>query len=747
MPPSRASKTTLPSKDDVRRFLQDSTGKIGRRELARAFGVTGSQRAALNAIVRDLVDEGLIEGGRGRRRKAPTTEGLPSVTVVEVVEIDVDGEPYARPLGWHGETEPPRIIVVPDRRSPATPGVGDRVLARLKKVDGEYQAHVMRFVGTGPSQVLGVYRLVGGQGRLQPTDRKLKHEFVVAGVDSAGASPGELVLADVLSGRRIGLKRARVTERLGHLGESRSFSLISLHTHGIPTVFSAAALAEANAATLPARGARADLTHLPLVTIDPDDARDFDDAVWAAADDDPTNAGGWHIVVAIADVAHFVRPASALDNAARERGNSVYFPDRVVPMLPEALSSELCSLKPGVRRPCLAVHMWFDSEGRRTRHRFERATMRSAARLTYGQAQSARDGRADEATGPLADSVIAPLFDAYVALQRERMRRKPLDIAMPEFDIRIDDASAILGVTQKPRHDSHRLIEEFMIQANVAAAESLTKSAAPGLYRVHDAPHPEKVNALRDLLKGLGYTLAKGQVLRPAHFNQILAKAAGTPHLRLLNEVVLRCQAQALYSPADIGHFGLNLRRYTHFTSPIRRYADLVAHRALITSLGLGEGGLDPTREEDYETLGEHISVAERRAMAAERDAVSRFMSAYMTDRIGAQFAGRISGVARFGLFVALDETGAEGIVPMRSLGDDYYHHDEARHALVGRASKRVYRLGDRVEVRLHDADPVTDSLVFELLGDAGFDPPPARKQRKPGAAKRAQRSRWSPRL
>ena len=399
MPPSRASKTTLPSKDDVRRFLQDSTGKIGRRELARAFGVTGSQRAALNAIVRDLVDEGLIEGGRGRRRKAPTTEGLPSVTVVEVVEIDVDGEPYARPLGWHGETEPPRIIVVPDRRSPATPGVGDRVLARLKKVDGEYQAHVMRFVGTGPSQVLGVYRLVGGQGRLQPTDRKLKHEFVVAGVDSAGASPGELVLADVLSGRRIGLKRARVTERLGHLGESRSFSLISLHTHGIPTVFSAAALAEANAATLPARGARADLTHLPLVTIDPDDARDFDDAVWAAADDDPTNAGGWHIVVAIADVAHFVRPASALDNAARERGNSVYFPDRVVPMLPEALSSELCSLKPGVRRPCLAVHMWFDSEGRRTRHRFERATMRSAARLTYGQAQSARDGRADEATG------------------------------------------------------------------------------------------------------------------------------------------------------------------------------------------------------------------------------------------------------------------------------------------------------------------------------------------------------------
>ena len=746
MPPSRASKTTLPSKDDVRRFLQASTGKIGRRELARAFSVTGSQRAALNAIVRDLVDEGLIEGGRGRRRKAPTSVDLPRVTVVEVVEIDGDGEPYARPLGWRGETEPPRIIVVADRRSPAAPGVGDRVLARLKKVDGEYQAHVMRFVGTHPSQVLGVYRLVGGQGRLQPTDRKLRQEFVVAGVDSAGASPGELVLADVLSGRRIGLKRARVTERLGHLGEARSYSLISLHTHGIPTVFSEAALAEASAASLPARGSRADLTHLPLVTIDPDDARDFDDAAWAAADDDPANAGGWHVVVAIADVAHFVRPASALDSAARLRGNSVYFPDRVVPMLPEALSSELCSLKPGVRRPCLAVHMWFDSEGRRTRYRFERATMRSAARLTYGQVQSARDGRADEATVPLLDAVIAPLFGAYAALQRERMRRKPLDIAMPEYDIRIDDEGAILGVAQKPRLDSHRLIEEFMIQANVAAAESLTKSGAPSLYRVHDAPDPEKVNALRDLLKGLGYRLAKGQVLRPDHFNQILAKAAGTPHLRLLNEVILRCQAQALYSPANIGHFGLNLMRYAHFTSPIRRYADLVAHRALITFLGLGEAGLDPAREEDYESLGELISVAERRAMAAERDAVSRFMSAYMTDRIGAQLAGRISGVSRFGLFVALDETGAEGIVPMRSLGDDYYHHDEARHALVGRASKRVYRLGDRVEVRLHDADPVTGSLVFELLGDAGFDLPPARKQRKPGAAKRARRGKRSPR-
>jgi ribonuclease R len=556
--------------------------------------------------------------------------------------------------------------------------------------------------------------------------------------DAGGAQPGELVLAEPQPGRAYGLTPARIVERLGSTDNPRAISLIAVHTHDIPTAFPPAAIAQAEAATPVTPAGRLDLRDVPLVTIDGADARDFDDAVWAEPDSHADNEGGWHLLVAIADVAHYVRPGDALDRAAYERGNSVYFPDRVVPMLPEALSNDLCSLRPKEDRACLAAQLWIDRHGRLKRHRFDRAIMRSAARLTYEQVQAARDGRADDTTGPLAEPVLKPLYGAYRVLAEARRKRGTLEIDLPERQIVIGQDGKVARIAPRARLDSHKLIEEFMILANVAAAEALEGRRQPCMYRVHDAPDPERVQALREFLETLGFSLAKGQVLKPAQFNHILEKSAGTPHARMIHELVLRSQAQAQYSPDNLGHFGLALRRYAHFTSPIRRYSDLLVHRALIGGFGLGAGGIGPEEGARFPELGEHISGTERRAVAAERDASDRYIAAFLADRVGAVFPGAISGVTRFGLFITLDETGADGLIPMRRLPDDYYEHDEARHCLIGRSSGRRFDLGGTVVVRLVEADPVTASLLFDLI--EGGSEGPAGGGRRRGLSRQDRR-------
>ncbi|HEX7006026.1 MAG TPA: VacB/RNase II family 3'-5' exoribonuclease, partial [Alphaproteobacteria bacterium] len=475
------------------------------------------------------------------------------------------------------------------------------------------------------------------------------------------------------------------------------------------------------------------------------DARDFDDAVWAEPDPDPRNRGGWHLIVAIADVAHYVRPGDALDKAARERGNSVYFPDRVVPMLPEALSNDLCSLRPNEDRACLAAQLWINRDGRLLRHRFDRALMRSAARLTYEQVQAARDGCPDDVTGPLLEPVLNPLYGAYRVLERARKKRGALEIDLPERQIVLGDDGKVASITPRARLDSHRLIEEFMILANVAVAEALEAKRQPCMYRVHEAPDPERVQALREFLETLGLNLAKGQVLKPAHFNRILERSADTPHARMVHELVLRTQAQAKYSPDNVGHFGLALRRYAHFTSPIRRYSDLLVHRALIGGFGLGPGGIGPEDAARFPEQGEHISATERRAVAAERDATDRYVAAFLADRVGAIFGGAISGVTRFGLFVTLDETGADGFVPMRRLPRDYYEHDEARHCLIGRSGGPRFDLGGRVQVRLVEANPITASLLFDLVEGGTEDRRGGAAHGRGGRAARRDRRSGSP--
>lgn len=725
----------FPSREAILEFIRENPSTVSRREIARAFKLDADQRPELRRLLHEFADEGLIDKGRGKTVGAKGA--LPAVAVLEITGTDADGDVLAKPLNWREKTEPPVIYMATERRGRgggrgSALGPGDRVLARLtRRSPDSYEGQVIRQLGAGPASVLGIVTLLRGEMRIRPVDKRARHDLIVATGEAANAEPGDLVRAEVLRGKRLGLNKARIIERLE--SGQQSLSLIALHEHDIPIEFSSEALAQAEAAGPVPAAKREDLRSIPLVTIDGADARDFDDAVWAEADTDPKNPGGWHLLVAIADVSWYVRPGDALDQGATTRGNSVYFPDRVVPMLPEALSNGWCSLNPGEDRGCLAAHLWIDARGKLLRHKFLRGIMRSAARLTYHQAQTAHEGVTDDITAPLAETVIASLFGAYRAFALGRADRGVLELDLPERRIEVGEDGKVAKIAVAARYDSHRLIEEFMIAANVAAAETLTRKKAPCLFRIHGEPGIDKLEALREVLDGLGLKLSRGQTVRPAQFNRILAQVAGTAEASLVNEMILRSQAQAEYSPDNIGHFGLALRQYCHFTSPIRRYADLIVHRSLISKLGLGDGGLGDNFP-DLTKLGEHISATERRAAAAERDTVDRLTAQFLAGREGAVFAGRVAGVNRAGLFVRLEETGADGLVPMRFLPRDTYIHDEKRQSLLGRKSRREFRLGDAVEVMLAEATPVTGGLILHLL--EGGDAKPKRPFRK-GARKR----------
>ena len=714
MPRSSAKAPSLPSRAELLRFISESPGKVGKREIARAFQIRGADRPALKELLKNLVDEGLIE--RGRRKQVRPPSALPPVAVIEITLADEDGVLHARPVNWSEDSRPPRIVIVGRTdRGPAL-AEGDRVLARLQRKDpARYEARVIRRLPKEASRVIGVVEQVAGSWRLMPTDRKQKFDLVISPEHRGNAARGELVAAEVVPGRRLGLREARVVERIGRLSDPRAFSLVAIHEKGLPVDFDEAALAEAAAAKPVGLEGRTDLRHLPLVTIDGADARDFDDAVFAEPDTGASNPGGWRIVVAIADVAHYVQPESALDRAARERGNSTYFPDRVVPMLPEALSNDLCSLRPDEERAALACTMALDAHGRKKGHRFQRALIRSRARLTYEAVQAARDDRPDGLPNPEVAAQIAPLYGAWNALMLARAARQPLDLDLPELEIVLGAHGHVDNVRPRPRYDSHRLIEEFMIAANVAAAEELEHLRQPCMYRIHDSPDAEKMRSLKDFLETLGLKLNLGEVVRPALFNRVLARVKETPRWEVVNTAILRSQAQAVYGPENIGHFGLSLRRYAHFTSPIRRYADLLVHRSLVRGLGLGDGALGDDEAESFEEIGAHISMTERRSMAAEQDAEDRYLAAYMAERISAEFTGTVAGVTRAGLFVRLSETGADGLVPIGSLGSEYFIYDEAAQALIGERTGRRHRLGDRVQVKLVEADTVTGSLSFRL--------------------------------
>ncbi len=745
----KSARSVLPDRQAILDYLASAPGKAGKREIARAFNIKGNDRVALKRILREMADEGLIAG---RRRSYRRPGDLPPVTVFAIEGIDDHGDPVAAPAEWdEADGAAPQFPVQRQksrgRGGPAQPppGIGDRILARLVKdeTDDGLIAKIIKVLPRKPAEALGILRRVGREFRVVPVSRK-GHEYRIADAETADAKEGYLVAVAPLEtnrSQRRGLPAARILRQIGDVSTERAVSLIALEEHAIPHVFPDAVVNEAQAAADVIADDYEDWRDRPLVTIDPEDARDHDDAVMA--EPDPNVEGGFIVTVAIADVAAYVRSGTQMDQEARRRGNSVYFPGRVVPMLPERISNDLCSLRENEDRPALAVRMAVGPDGGKTRHSFHRIRMRSAARLAYEQAQSAIDGNPDEATGALVEPVLKPLWSAYAALAAARNRREPLAIDLPERRLELDERGRVVRILTPPRLIAHRLIEEFMIAANVCAAETLERQRAAFVYRVHDEPARDKLEALRDFLGSLDMRLPKSGSIRPRQFNTILNRASGTKHESLVNEVVLRCQSQAIYATENIGHFGLNLRRYTHFTSPIRRYADLLVHRALIAALGLGAGGLAHTDVADLEAAAGEISTSERRAMAAERDTRDRLIASWLVDRVGARFRGHIRGVTRAGLFIELEETGADGFVPISTIGKDYFHYEEDHHRLVGERSGEIYALGAPVEVRLVEALPFAGAMRFEILSQGMFDRriPAARRSGGKTSSSRSRKS------
>ena len=735
------AKGKVPSREELLAFIKESATPIGKREIARAFGIKGDQRIELKVLLRELRDVGEITPDRAKTFRDP--KAMTDVAVLEIVRVDNDGHLIAVPQKYDEEKDgpPPRIEIAPHKThgGPA-PTVGDRVLGSLKRKGKEaYEARIIRRLGTGPKKILGLYEEPpGGKGigLVTPTDRKMRNTFEVRASDRNGAQPGDIVWVEAAGGALS--TRARVLERIGPLSDPRTVSLISIAANDVPVDFPLAAAEEAERAKAAPMGDRLDLRKVPLVTIDGEDARDFDDAVFA--EPDPAHPGGWHLFVAIADVAWYVRPDKPLDRAAYRRGTSVYFPDRVVPMLPEALSNNWCSLLPREDRPVLVAEMWIDTAGELKRHKFHRAMIRSAARLSYNRVQRAADGHPDDEIAPLMKSVIEPLYGAYRVLLVAREKRGALDLDLPERLVKLGADGRIAEIGVRERLDSHKLIEEFMVLANVAAAQALEQRQAPCLYRVHDQPDLAKIEGLREFLGTLGIKLPTGQRLRPADLNRVLASVAGKPTSRLVSETVLRSQSQAVYSPDNLGHFGLALARYAHFTSPIRRYPDLLVHRSLISAYGLGDGGLPASEAGRCTEFGEHLSMCERRAVSAERNAMDRYVANFMAQHVGATFPARISSVTRFGLFISVDGSGADGLIPIRNIGQEFFRHDEGRQLLIGERTGETYGLGDRLRVKLVEASVATGGLLFDIVdvierverlalprGDRGGRPPPRR--------------------
>ena len=745
----------LPSRQQILDFIASSDQPAGKREIARAFGLSGQAKIELKALLKDMADEGLIDHSRGRAFHQ--IGGVPKVTVLRVSQVDDSGHAFAVPEQWHAETPPPRLRVL--ERGKSALGIGDRVLSRTEQKGETWVAHPMKKLARSAELMLGVVRREGEKFWLSPVDKKERRELAIS--ELKDAEPGDLVLCEVTG--RPPRVTARVDAVLGDPFAPRSFSLIAIHKHGLRAEFAQEAIDEAHrVAKLPLR-TREDLTHLPIVAIDPEDARDHDDAIWAEADDSPDNRGGWNAIVAIADVSFYVRPGSELDREARARGNSVYFPDRVVPMLPEELSADICSLKGGADRAALACHLKIGKDGSLKDWRFTRAKVRIAANIAYEDAQAAMDAAGEErievssptcAMPPiegrvpqeLVEKALKPLWACWRALFAARQKRDPLELDLPERRVVLDEKGRIASIAPRDRLDAHRLVEDYMIAANVAAARALEAKKAPVMYRVHEPPSREKLVALKDYLKTFGVEFALGQVVKPGTFNRIIERVGDGDGREEIMEQLLRTQMQARYAPDRLGHFGLALATYAHFTSPIRRYADLLVHRSLVDAYKLGDGGLPKGEDEKFEAIGEQISMLERRAMEAERDTIDRYVAAFLADRVGQLVECRISGVQPFGFFATVDNLGGDGLLFAKDLGREYFRYDEAARQLVGDETGETYRIGQRLTLRLAEANPVSGSLRFELPEGSYGGPsrPRTDRQRAPGRRGRPANIRHS---
>ncbi len=707
----------FPTKEEILNYIRENPAKASKREIARAFGLKNDARIKLKKLVRSMTLDG--ELAKGHKAKLHISDEIPPVLVVQITGTDRFGDLIASPVNTAvADTEKAPEIYISAHDKKASLAIGSRALVRISphKDKSGYSAKIIRILEGESTILLGVFTPDDDHiAYVKPTDKKDRNQYLIAKSDWNGAKENDLVLIEIISRskdrRSHKAKNARVRECLGALSDPRSVSLIAIHTHGIPNEFSEQALLQAEASKEPTLGDVSDLRHIPLITVDPEDARDHDDAIWA----EMTKDGGCHVLIAIADVARYVTPASAIDKEAIIRGNSVYFPDRVVPMIPERLSNRLCSLQEDKDRYTLAVHIYFDHRGKKIKHKFVRALMRSHGSLSYEEFQAAHEGEVSERAAPLLQSVIEPLYRSYEILLKGRKHREPLELSVTERKIKFDDKGNIESILPRISIEAHKLVEEFMIQANVAAAEELQRKGAICMYRVHEEPSFDKIENLREFLESLDHVFAKGQVIRPKVFNNFLNKVKGTPQEEVINTIILRTQMKAVYTDENIGHFGLSLTNYAHFTSPIRRYADILVHRSLIKALKLGDDGLSDHDFKKFKETAEHISTTERTAMLAERESTDRYVAAFMKNNIDEYFEGRIAGVSRAGLFVALTESGGDGFVPISSIMGDYFHHNQDHHMLEGERTGLTYQLGDQVTVRLKEAAPITGGLILQL--------------------------------
>jgi ribonuclease R len=706
----------LPTAQEIKSYIKNASGTIGRREIARAFNITGNERIQFKKLLRELKSEGEIV--LSHRRKVNPSRKIPPVTVIKIIKISDDGDALAKlEDSAHGME---RIkILIPHSNKHAPFKLGDRVLAKLNRTQNDfYEATIIRRLETTSNKVIGVLKEIKGEMNLLPIDGKRSNRAIIEKDESTPIQEGDIVSVEIKPQRRLALKRAKVVEVLGNQNTANAVSLICIHEHDIPFEFPDAAIRQASSAEpVLLDDKRTDLRDINLITVDGADARDFDDAIWAEPDETGTNLNGWRLIVAIADVANYVKPNDPLDVEAKTRGNSVYFPDRVVPMLPEALSNGLCSLKPNEDRACLAVEIVIDSQGKKKSHHFIRGLMRSKARITYDQLQSEFNSLQETGTETQISNLASPLYGAFNSLLCARTDRGALEIEMPEMQIKLAENGQVEHITPRDRLDSHRLIEEFMILANVCAAETLENKKYACVYRVHDSPNSDKVEALRLNLEGFDIKLSKGQVITAKLFNQILQQAKGQDCQEMISQLVLRSQSQAVYSANNLGHFGLGLRRYAHFTSPIRRYSDLLVHRALISSHDFENDVSITSSLEELESICEQISKTERRAVIAERAANDRYAALFMCNRIGETFDSFITGVTRFGVFVSFGEARVDALLPISSLPDDYYEHDEKRHTLSGRHNGISLNIGKKIPVILRTADPITGRLAVDYSG------------------------------
>jgi len=710
----------VPSREFILQILTEQGVPVPQDKLERLLNISAGEREAFARRLAAMEHDGQIM--RNRRD---------AICVVDKLDL-IRGRVQGHPDGFGfliRDDAGPDLYLGPKEMHKVLHG--DRVVARQSGFDrrGRPEGRIVEVLEHVHKHLVGRLRAEHGVLFVAAEDKRISLDFVVPPAEARGAKPGQVVTIEIVAQPSTHVQPVgRVTEVLGNYADPGMEVEIALRKHDLPHVFPRPV--EHLCGKYPdgvtktdSRG-RTDLRMLPLVTIDGETARDFDDAVYCeplASHQSPRGKGAEHkgafrLVVAIADVSHYVRHGDALDREAAERGNSIYFPRRVIPMLPERLSNGLCSINPDVERLVMACDMQVDAHGEIEAYRFYPAVMCSHARLTYtvvAEMLREPDGEAARRRRELLPH-LEDLHRLYRLLFKARQRRGAIDFETVETQMIFNEDGKIDRIVPVTRNDAHRLIEECMLAANVCASDFLRQNDHPMLYRIHEGPTPEKLSALRDFLKGFGFSLSGGDRPHASDYAKLLARTRDRPDAQLLQTVMLRSLQQAVYSPDNVGHFGLAYESYTHFTSPIRRYPDLLVHRAI--KAVLARKRYEPG---DWHALGLHCSMTERRADDATRDVEAWLKCYYMQDKIGESFEGSVSGVTAFGIFVALDGVYVEGLVHVSDLGNDYYHFDAIKHQLMGERTRTRYRLGDRVRVRLVRVDLDSSRIDFVLGADA----------------------------